>query len=59
MTDKETERRMKREFFTGIIKWKLLLTPIGSMWHCWKFSDGNIEYFDIYIFGIRVVRWRL
>ena len=59
MTDKKTERWMKREFLTGIFRWELLLTPIGSMWRCWEFNDGDIEYLDIYIFGIRIVKWRL
>jgi hypothetical protein len=52
---------MTRHFITGAIEWKLMLTPVGSMWRSWKFDGGqtHIEYLDIYVFGIRVVRWRV
>ncbi len=59
-TDDKTEERMKRHLFIeGAICFSALLTPFCSMYRCWKFGSGTIEYQEYYIFGIRIARRRL
>jgi hypothetical protein len=58
--DKRTIRRMYRHFFTGAFDWKLILTPICSKRAHWCFEGyETIIYLDIFIFGIRVIRWQI
>lgn len=59
--DSQRYDRMKWHLFWSIIEPTALLTPLSSMYRCWKFQGGHtkIEYTEIYIFGIRIARWRL
>jgi hypothetical protein len=58
--DSKKCRLMDRQFITGAIEWRFLLTPIGSMLRYHHFEEyPSIAYCDIYIFGIRIVRWRI
>jgi hypothetical protein len=43
-----------------MIYWKALLTPIYMRRMNLEFSDGNrTPYAEVFIFGVRVVRWGL
>lgn len=60
MTNKETYNRYNRHFLTGAFEWRFVLTPLVGKYRCWKFNNGyQMEYQDIYIFGIRIIRWQL
>ena len=55
----ETERTNHDLSFLKFFNPVFILTPIVGRYRCWEFEDGDIEYQDIYIFGIRVIRWQL
>ncbi len=59
--DKQTKLMMWWHLFVfGLLEPSLFLTPLGSVFRHWNFNlDGHIEYTEVYIFGIRIVRWRL
>ena len=47
------------KFFNPVFNPVFILTPIVGKYRYWEFEGGNIEYQDIYVFGIRVIRWQL
>ena len=36
-----------------------ILTPITGKYRRFDFGGDEIEYQDIYVFGIRIIRWQL
>ena len=36
-----------------------ILTPFTGRYRRFDFDGGTIRYQDIYVFGIRVIRWQL
>ena len=59
--EKKHWKEMQRYLLWGVFEPRLFLTPLGSMYRCWKFRGGtyDIEYIEIYIFGLRIARFQL
>jgi len=60
-SEREQHKSHNLHFLTGVFALRFMLTPIVGKYRCWKFNGGNytIEYQDIYVFGIRIIRWQL
>jgi hypothetical protein len=60
MRNDEVSRHLEWSYLTNIIEWRYFLTPLGTECRRWTWNDGRQrEYLDFYIFGLRIVRWRL
>ena len=58
MTSEKTLRsRWVRSFFVRAIRPRYILTPLGTINITYPITrDSSIEYTDVYVFGIRIMR---
>lgn len=59
MRTKEIKRNLAWDDFK-VIDWRCILIPIQISYAFWKWPPNNImEYRTLYVFGLRIARWRV
>jgi hypothetical protein len=43
-------------FLFRAIAYRFLLTPLGTIRRTYHIAAGTIDYLDVYVFGIRIIR---
>jgi hypothetical protein len=43
-------------FVLGMVAFRYLLTPLGTISRWYHLDGGTLTYLDVYIFGIRIAR---
>lgn len=54
--DKKAERRHNQSFWTGVFKLRYLLIPFCTIQFQYRFNGLLLEYYDVYVFGFRIIR---
>lgn len=53
---KLSRSRWTKSFFYRAFDWRFVLTPVTVCQRNYGWGAGDIDYHDVYIFGIRIVR---
>ncbi len=57
MVSYEKDKKMQLHLLIGgAFKLNAMFTPFCSVYKCWEFNNGVVEYREYYIFGIRIAR---